>query len=365
MAIRFYINEVLTHVNIGMLDPTTWSYGDPLIGIGEAVFEVAIPSTLDSNSVLQRIIPNMFEVVITDGDLDRGGAILWAGWIDQRVPDPQHAKVSFHATHWKGWFYRREIPPATFPENFIEKDQYSIAYDLFDFAIASPGAPALFRGGALSGISRQLTVKPWWSVGEAVDDVAKRDGGFEWSIGFRLGGQTGRLELFLEVWAPGATRSSNLSLLLDNTRTTNRINVGVVGEDGTVAATRLYATSDGDEPIFAKDESPLLTSGTILLLERHTTYQDNRNAVTLFDYARAERLERDLPFTTIPVSLGIDAPAVSSYRVGDRARLRLRDAWRDLDRSGVRIVDKSVSKSVGQPALATVSLDMTDVRNIA
>lgn len=362
MAVRFYINEVLTHVNVGVLDPTTWQFGDPLVGVGEAEFTVAIPAKLNPNSVLQRIIPNAFEVVITDGDLDRGAAILWAGWIDSRTPDPGKSVVKFHATHWKGWFYRREIPPATFTENFIEKDEFGIVYDLFDFAINSPGAPKVYRGSALAGTVRQLTLQPWQSVGNALDDVAKRDGGYEWSLGFRLGAQTGLLELFLELWEPGATRSNSPMLTLDNTRTTNRINVGAVNEDGTIAATRMYATSDGDEPIFAKDENPLLAGGTLLLLERHTTYQDNRNTDTLYAYARAERIERDNPYTTIPVTLGIDSPPVAGYRVGDRARLRIRDQWRDMDQPGVRIVDKSVVKQTGQPPLATVSLDMTDVR---
>jgi len=362
--LRFYVNEVLSHVNVGELSPTTYAFGEPLAGIGEATMMVAIPDRLESNSLLQRIVPNKYELVITDGDIDRGAPILWAGWIDQRDPDPAHAVVGFHATHWKGWFYRRFIPPNSFANNFIEKDEHQIAYDLLDWSVSGVGTPVLYRPSTLAGKTRQLTLQPWASVGDSIDAVAKRDGGFEWSLGFRLGSQSGMVEILAEIWEPGAVRSSNTALFLDNTRTTNRINVGKMGEDGTIQAVRQYATSDGDAPVWAKDENPELASDTLLLLENVTTYQDNRNTDTLFTYARSERLERDNPYTTIPVTLGIDLPAVSAYRTGDRARLRMRDAWRNVDQSGIRIVDKSINKTDGQPPLVTVSLDMTDIQDI-
>lgn len=366
--IRFYINDVITHVNVGRLYPREFSFGDPLSGIGEAQLVVTIPPNLSTNSLLHRIIPNKFEVEITDGDPLRGGSILWAGYITTRVPDPEKMTITFDAVHWQGWYYRRIIPPKTWSNNLLSGDQYTIAYTLIDWAGSHAAAFKVARGTNVSGRTRQLTVNPWWSVGEAMDNLGKRDGGFEWSLGFRRASSDGKIQGFLELWETGATRSMSQLLYIDNTRSMNNARVGVMTEDGTIQATRVYATSDGEDPVYSSDVDALLASGQVLLLERATTYQDNRNRSTLFDYARAERLERNNPYTTVAVTIPestVGNLALKDYRVGDRARLRVRDGWHDIDKTGVRIVHRSVTKSEGKPILTTLELDLTDVRAVA
>lgn len=362
MALGIYINEVMSHVNVGKLDATEYEFGDPVLGIGEASFSCATPSSLEPNSLLKRIEPNKFEVVLADGDPDRGAPILWAGWIDRVDPDPEHAVVYFHATHWKGWFYDRVIPPGTFTENTISKDKYQIAYDLLDWACNDKGAPALYRPSKQATQPATLTIQPWMSVGDAIDSLAMRDSGFEWSIAFRMGSQTGLMELLAEIWVRRVARSGSTSMLfLDNTRTTNRISVGRMAADGSMQVTRQYASSDGEDPVWSKDENPGLASDTILLREGAKVFQDIRSPTLLFQYARGERAERDNPYSTVPVTLTVDSPPVSSYRVGDRARLRVKDAWRDVDRTGVRIVDRSITKKPGSPTKVTILLDLADV----
>lgn len=363
--LRFYVNDILTHENVGRLFPREYSFGEPLAGIGEARLSITMPSQVSRNSLLYRLIPNRFELEITDGDPLRGGAVIWAGFIHGRVPNPEKMTVDFDATHWKGWFYRRLIPPKTWTNNKLTGDQYTIAYTMVDWACAHVAAHKVVRGTAVSGKTRELTVNPWWSVGEALDNIGKRDGGFEWSLSFRRGGTNGLTESMFELWKIGQARSSSPLLYIDNTRTTNKARVGVLQEDGSIQATRVFATSDGDDPVYSSDEDPTLSKASIILLEDSTTYQDNRNKTLLFDYARAERLSRNNPYSTVAVTIPEDAIRIGSYRTGDRARLRVRDDWRDIDVVGIRITNRSINKTDGSPMTVTVELDMTDVQNVA
>ena len=86
------------------------------------------------------------------------------------------------------------------------------------------------------------------------------------------------------------------------------------------------------------------------------------DSVTLFDHARAERLVRSQPVVALDVTHIADKPSILNYRVGDRARLRMLDAWLDIDQSGIRIVDRAISKAETGLLTATVSLDLLDVR---
>ena len=58
----------------------------------------------------------------------------------------------------------------------------------------------IILGSYLSGLVREYTVEPWWSVGYALDTFAQRDGGFEWDVLLRDNAQTGLPELYVELY---------------------------------------------------------------------------------------------------------------------------------------------------------------------
>jgi hypothetical protein len=167
------------------------------------------------------------------------------------------------------------------------------------------------------------------------------------------------------VYHPGDGRSLFPSLYLDARDSTNRISVGEIVEDATERRSRVFVGGNGQWPEqhVVSSTDPDLATGTILLRETSRSEQvDDVNV--LFDYARAERLERSAAIQQIPVTHPDGYPAISSYQVGDRARIRIADEFMVLDERGVRIIDKSVSKTPATPVQATVMLDMTDIRDV-
>lgn len=353
---KFLTHEVLTHVPIGGLEPRSFSFNDPIWGGGQCELTVAINAGYDVSSLKNRTRPDGVELYVKDGD-----TYLWGGIINFRSRTPGIPLLTVQAQSWKSWFYTRLIP---YQVVYTNVDQWVIARELMTFATSEVGTPDVYMTAANSGKNRDLTVQPFWSVGEALDNLGKRDGGFEWSIGFRNGSQTGLPELFLELWNHGQTRTGRALLFLDSAESTNYVTVGEIPEDATERRPRVWAqgeTPDPNDIIVVKDEDPALPNETVLLRETMTQYSGVSRLPTLFDYARAERVARNAPFSVVSVDLRADQPRLSSYRSGDRARLRIKDEWEDIDIAGIRIIDRAVRKDENTDVTATVQLDMLDI----
>lgn len=356
--LEFHIHDVITHEPIGRIDPKSFGFNDPIWGAGEFSAELTIPANTDVTALKRRTIPDRVELFVRQGD-----AFHWGGIINYRSRKPGTQVLSLKAQHWKAWFYTRIYPTKLF---YASRDQYQMAYDLWDFAANDYGCPRLYRGSSLSGTLRQFTVEPFWSIGQALDSFGQRDGGFEWSVGFRMGSQTGLPEMFLELWPIGSERSLRPALFFDQKTTRNSISVGDIPEDATERRPRVWATGEGgwpDQPV-AKDEDPGLASGGTLLREASANYSGVLKIQTLFDYARSSRVARNESLSVLAVDHPYDQPSIKGYRPGDRARLRINDEWENLDLKGCRIVDRAVSKSLGKTTIATVMLDLTDVRDL-
>lgn len=355
--LKFMVHEALTHEPIGQLDPKAYGFNDPVWGGGSLEMTLTIPTSKGVQSLKDRTRPDEVELFVLQDD-----TFLWGGPINFRSRRPGSKELTVKAQHWKSWFYTRLVPDKW----FREVDEFDMIFELWDFALDDYGTPQMIRGTGTSGKIRQFTVDPFWSVGKALDSFGQRDGGFEWSLGFRSGSQTGLPEIFLELWEPGAARGLNSLLFLDVGESQNKIAVGEIPEDATEKRPRVWSTGEGGWPAqpFTKDEDPALKDGGILLREEMI----NSNATemdTLFDQARAERLKRNNPLSILPVDHPHTRPNVKDYRSGDRARLRIRDEWTDMDLRGVRIVDRAISKKPGSSTIATVQLDLADVREDA
>lgn len=352
--IEFHVHEVLTHEPIGRLDPKNYKFNDPIWGAGALEFEVAIPKGKNVSSLKRRTMPDQVEIFVMDGE-----HFLWGGILNWRARTPGTKVLKCKAQHWKGWFYTRLVPDRW----LREQDDWQMVYELWDFAANDKGTPALYRGGTDRGIISQFTVEPFWSVGQALDNFGGRDNGFEWSIGFRKGSQTGLPEMFLELWTPGQTRGRPNLLFLDQSESTNRISVGDIEEDATERRPRVWATGEGTYPDQPRtlDEDPELKNDTILLRESVSNHSGVIETPTLFNHARSERLARNIPMTVLPIDHPYNKPHIRDYRSGDRARLRIRDEWDDIDIPGIRIIDRAVNKAEKGMPIATVQLDLTDV----
>ena len=351
--ISFAVHHVLTGARLGELDPKEFSFNTPLWGGGSAELKLTLSKNPDV--LKRRTTPDGVALYIKEGS-----QYLWGGPITSRTKTPGKPEITTKAQHWKSWLYTRLIKDKW----FRVQDQYAMAWELLAFATNDYGTPDIVLGSYLSGLVREYTVAPWWSVGYALDTFAQRDGGFEWDVLLRDNSQTGLPELYVELYEAGQERSLRPTLMLDSTDSTNSISVGPIPEDASERRPRVWATGEGqwpEQPV-SKDDDPELVSNTILLRETVTNYQSVSTLATLFDHARAERLARNLPQSKVSVTHPSNQPGLTSYRVGDRARFKVKDEWFDFDHKGVRVVDKSISKSVSEPVQCTVVLDLTDIR---
>lgn len=352
---KFHVYEVLSNEPIGRLDPAAWSFNDPVEGAGSMEMTIAIPSGKDVTSLKRKTAPDKVQCLVT-----LGNRIMFGGPINFRTRTPGSQYLTVKVQHWKAWYYTRLFNT----RRIYKGDERAIARSLMSFAISDKGTPRLSWAVKDVGKQRELTVEPWWSVGEAMDKMQARDDCYEWSIGLRFNSQTGLPEQFLELWDQGQSRAAPSLLFLDHTQSTNKIAIGEMPEDATERRPRVWATGDEDEagkqPV-AKDEDPALADGDVLLRESVTSWSGVTNPATLFDHARRERMQRNEPMTTLPVDHPYDQPKVTDYRSGDRARLRIKDAWDDLDIPGVRIIDRAISKQQGGYPTATVLLDLLDI----
>lgn len=351
--IKFYVHDVLTGASLGELDPKEYSFNTPLWGGGSA--ELVNTLTTNPDVLKRKTTPDGVALYIKEGS-----QYLWGGPINSRTKTPGKPELKLKAQHWKAWFYTRLVKDKW----FRVKDQYAMAWELIAYATNDYGTPKVIVGSYTSGLSREFTVEPWWSVGQALDTFGQRDGGFEWDVLLRDNSQTGLPEVYVELYPLGQERSSRPTLMLNSTDSTNRISVGDIPEDASEKRSRVWTTGEGQWPEqpTSKDEDPNLSGNTVLLRETVTNYQSVSTLATLFDHARSERIARSLPQSKVSVTHPIDQPSITSYRVGDRARLRVKDEWFDFDFKGVRVTDKAISKHLGQPSQSTVVLDLTDIR---
>lgn len=354
MTFHFKVFGALNNLPRGELDPSAWKFNDPIWKGGSAELTLAIP--YDVASLKRRTEPDAVQLAILEDD-----KYLWAGPINLRGRASGAGKINIKAQHWKSWLYTRLIPQKW----FRTQDKFAMAYELIDFAVNDFGCPKIIHGSTLSGNpAQEFTINPFWSVGQALDSFAQRDDGFEWTINFRSNSITGLLELYLELFQPGEERGYRPTLLLDASDTQNRINLGELKEDATERRPRVFALNDGQWPdvLVVSDTDPALKNGGILLRESSSSYQGVVLAPTLFSQARSERIARTVPMQDLAVDHPVDQPKVSSYRAGDRARLKIKDDWEDTDIRGVRISDRVVTKTSGKDAIATVMLDLTDIK---
>lgn len=351
------VAPILGNETVGQLEPSEFAFNGPVWGGGQFNCRITLPRGRElTQSLKTNTDPNdtMALYVV------RKGQILFGGPINYRSRVPGSTSIEVKAQSWKAWTYDRLYKDQVVKTNY---DQSQMAIDILKFMQSEPGTPPVLLPSLLTERKRDFTIEPGWSVGKALDSFASRDGGYEWDIQSRYG-SSGYIEHYAMLYEVGALRSNQALLMLDQTSSVNRINVGGITEDSTERRSRIWGAGEGTYPdiTVVKDQDPYLKDGGLLLREAYMSWSGVSQAQTLFDHARAERVLRNIAIQTVNVEHPTLGPDISVYQPGDRARLRIHDTWDSIDYRGVRITDRSISKNVDKIAVATVTLDLTDVR---
>ncbi|WP_159944812.1 MULTISPECIES: hypothetical protein [unclassified Nocardiopsis] len=300
--------------------------------------------------------------------LDTQSRVVWHGIIIARPWSPSERTITITAAHAKAWLTTRLIRRMSGNRHITwawrDTDQLRIVRDLVTYAASEAGCPPIAVGSQVSGVLRELTVEAqaFRPVAEAIDSMAQRNNGFDWDISARYDGA--RPVWVLELWYP-ERRHALSPLLFEATPSGGNILAYDWPDDAAERFTRVWAMGDEPSPpdaLMAVDSDPALAIGQALLREKAQTYSGVTRTVTLAEHARAERLASAESPVACQIDVTATAPPLSSYGIGDRARLVLRDEWLDEDRTA-RITERTVHDTTrDEVAKATLTFDIADHR---
>lgn len=272
-----------------------------------------------------------------------GGPIIKSSW------DSKTRTVTVQAVHWRAWLYGVMLTPAQDGSgdvlySWTDVDQTAIAEDLFGLALdsgATDGRPP-WAGPQCppTGKARSLNVKglDFKYVGDLLDTVSSRDGGFEWAVAIDRGEGGAPV---MRPYTAYPQIGGPVSGLLWSTGG-NILEYPPIEYDASAKRTRVWSHGDGEPVPYAYDEDLSINSGDALLWERSDHYSRVVQVDTLASHSRAMREFLASPLNLYSFVTHINAPAANTYQAGDRGRLILKDDWYDLDLPAVRVLQKTV-----------------------
>lgn len=353
---RYVATDLRTNALLGDLPLTDVSFGEVLNGAGSfsATLPVAGASAAAARLLASSSEPGRTAVWCLRNEVVIGGAIVWARTRSKDQP----IKLS-GAGFWS--FFRMQHARTT--QAFAGVDQLAIARSLVQTAQAIGGADiGVTVGTETSGIARDRT---YWSyelkqIGEAVEQLANVDGGFDFAIDVTQ--QLGKV-LTLSYPRRGRIAGSTGIAFVDGK---NIIDYEAV-EDASRCATvftALGAGEGGDMLISTKTRTDRLDIG-FPLLSATGSWKDVSRQSTLDGYAQAGVDAR----ATVPMfwKLEVDPDDIDggfgTFIVGDDALLEIGgddNFPRQTDgQPGYRRFHRIISWSAGIPAAGRETLSVT------
>lgn len=281
----------------------------------------------------------------------KNGTYDWGGVVTARKWNHKKRQVEIVVTEWRAWLFNVYLPPKSDltgdnSYSWTAQDQLKIAREIIGYAKAEPGSPTIeVDTDQVSGKLRDLNVVGlnFKKAGELLDTISQRDGGFEWTLQVEPHPIDGYPRLRLKTYYP--ERGGNTGILLRRTpEGGNILDYGDLEETSYNRWTRVWATGEGQPPEtpFSQDSDPLLSSGYVLRRESMTNWSRVTDRTTLASHARSQRRFYGQKHTGLSVSVLFEKLDPTTYMVGDRVRLVLKDDMFDFDLPSVRIVSREV-----------------------
>lgn len=295
--------------------PSTSGYSDVYTDVyaADAVYLAALASSRDFITGTE---PGRTALYI-----ERNGEIVWGGIIWTRDDPAGDGNLRLTGAEFHSYWRRRKV---RWNVTHTGVDQLAIYRDQITRAQAVVGGSiGVVVGSETSGVTRdrQYTSYEDKNLGEALEQLAAVDGGFDFSteVTLEAGAYVRRLRLHYPRKGRTAAQTGHLWEL--------GANLTILGyrEDGTRGANYVTARGAGeglDMLTATASEASFLGAG-FPLLEESLSLKDVTVATTLSAHARG-RLEALRMPVTVPgaVVRGDQDPAVGSFETGDYARLR-------------------------------------------
>lgn len=270
--------------------------------------------------------------------VERDGVIVWGGILWTAKASVDDATVEVGGEGFWSYFRRRLIRTT---KVYTAQDQCLIARDLVTYAQSQPGGDiGVTVGSETSGVTRDRTYYHYErkNIGEAVEQLAAVQGGFDFNIDVAWAG--GAITKTLQVQYPRRGRATAIVFELGS---------NIEGLDQEIDATRQANVIDGlgygtGEDILISTVSDLSQTPPYPILEDVHTNKDVRVATTLQLAALSELVSRSTPVERLPTLLAHSGPdtELGSFITGDTVTVRGRDGYLSVDEQ-MRITNYEVS----------------------
>lgn len=284
----------------------------------------------------------------------RNGYPVWAGII--WAAKNQQGKLEVTAQEIASYFGKRRIKSTL---TFTQQDQLLIARTLVNTMQAVPnGNLGIVVGSETSGVLRDRTYdaferKPY---GEALDQLAAVDNGFDWSIETTLSGST--FTNTLRLYYP--RQGSRTSLTWDVGRQAF-VDSWIVDASGIANSLDALGSGDGNLALIAPAADPSQLA-TYPLYEDTVSFKDVTVPATLAAHANAQLQRRSKAKAMPAVSVGLTPETeLGTFIVGDEVQLRGNRGWTELD-SWYRITAYEVT--VTDEGDESVKVEMVDTEMV-
>ncbi|CAB5217923.1 hypothetical protein UFOVP209_31 [uncultured Caudovirales phage] len=355
--------DLCTGARIAELPLAGLSYSAKLNAVGEASAQLRLPV---DNPTIAAVYNDAVDESRRQLVIERDGIIVWCGiiWLSP-YDDTDQTRTIKASEDWS--YFRRRVINTT--KTFTSTDQIAIARDLINTAQAvSGGNINITVGTETCGVTRdrvfnKFELKP---VGEAVEQLAAIENGFDFAIDANWDPTTGALVKTFRPSYPRRGRNySNTGHVFQLGRNMTSFSWP---SDGTRTANRVWLTGNGE------GDAMLITSATDTyqvqtlasggpgypLLETVVSNKDVAIQATLDAQARTRLQSVSTPVVLPEISVRANLdPVFGSYITGDACRILI-PAGNPRFPNGLdtyrRIIGWNVS--VGDDGLETVKLTL-------
>lgn len=364
MAVRRYrfssYHPVLRHqlhANVPMVAKWNLVVG----GNGTLEGAIVLPDDPDQVEAIRQATEELSSAIYVRSNVSN--VFQWGGPVVERRVQGNILKVA--CVEWRSWPFQLVVPPAANADiyySFDNIDQMSISRTVLQAGVGAgttEGAHPLTYTSQSSGKLRDLHFygSEMKRAGDLIDSMANRDGGFEWTLQ-PLVSTDGLPRMNFHCFYP---QQGNVldSLVFKATKKGGNCVPGEILESGTTRYSRYWATGTGQAPdqLFAYDQDPNLSGGSVLRFDGSTSYSTVNVRSTLASNARRARKFYAPGTNLVTVTHNMEQIDPDLYTIGDRGRLIVQDRWNMIDQNA-RIISKEVDIS-GAGTVTTV-LDLTD-----
>lgn len=312
-AYRYLLADVLTNSLLAELPFESASYSHVLNAPGAFSGTLGLKQPASLQNVLATSL-NYGKVALY---VERDGVIVWGGMLWGDAPDFDAGTLEIRGEGWHSYFRRRVLRAR---KVYVQQDQTTqIAKDLIDYAqgVAGGNVGVVTADALATGVLRDRTYEAYErkSIGEAIEQLAAVDGGFD----FRYDSAYSGVNIATRFLTQFPNTGRNTSLVFEGQLSSMKVT-----RDGTSLATNVDAmgAGEGNLRLIATVSDPSLI-GVYPVLDDVVSNTDVSILATLDGYAR-QRLTRGKAPIVIP-SIDVDPsadPVLGSYISGDIVTVR-------------------------------------------